>query len=249
MTGSTGRAIIAAALLGGGLALGMPASAALAPATAPDRAVPATAPDRAVPTTAPADAPASLRDAVELAGQHFGFTVIGAMRLGTDAPEWPAEDLPAEGVIDTLLKDYSYIVLLKPETTPGARREPRTLVIVGLNHPVIDAPAAAPAPMAPRTPAAMAAALPVAAPPAQAGATSHVPSWAPPPSTVVRTLTKLAETNGNATGGVDQAQPTTPMPNPAENAAAMAALTRSAQSGLGALVTGLRQACPNPKAC
>lgn len=236
-----GRAIVAAALLGAGLALGMPASAAIAPTTAPDRAAPA-----------PAETPATLRDAVELAGQHFGFTVIGAMRLGTDAPEWPADDLPAAGVIDTLLKDYSYIVLLKPETAPGARREPGTLVIVGLNHPPADTPAtAAPVPAAPRTPAAMAAAQPVAALPAPAGATSHVPSWAPPPSTVVRTLTKLAETNGNGVAGTDQqsAQPTTPMPNPAENAAAMAALTRSAQSGLGALVTGLRQACPNPKAC
>jgi len=216
----------------------MPASAAIA-TKAPDLAA-----------TAPVDSPATLRDAVALAGQHFGFTVIGAGRLGTDAPEWPAEDLPADGVIDTLLKDYSYIVLLKPETVPGARREPGTLVIVGLNHPAPDAPAAAPTAMAPRTPAAMAAALPVAALPAgPAAATSHVPSWAPPPSTVVRTLTKLAETNGNTAGGVDGSQPTTPMPNPAENAAAMAALTRSAQNGLGALVTGLRQACPNPKAC
>jgi hypothetical protein len=247
MTGSMGRAIVTAALLSGGLALGAPALAAIA-TKAPDLA--ATAP---VGNPAPADSPATLRDAVELAGQHFGFTVIGAGRLGTDAPEWPAEDLPADGVIDTLLKDYSYIVLLKPETVPGARREPGTLVIVGLNHPAPDAPAAGPMAMAPRTPTAMAAALPVAALPAPAAATSHVPSWAPPPSTVVRTLTKLAETNGNTTGGVDgsqqSAQPTTPMPNPAENAAAMAALTRSAQNGLGALVTGLRQACPNPKAC
>jgi hypothetical protein len=244
MTGSMGRAIVAAMLLSGGLAASIPASAALA-TRAPDLA--ATAP---VGTPASADGPATLRDAVALAGQHFGFTVIGAGRLGTDAPEWPAEDLPADGVIDTLLKDYSYIVLLKPETAPGARREPGTLVIVGLNHPAPDAPAAAATVMAPRAPAAMAAALPVAALPAgPAAGTSHVPSWAPPPSTVVRTLTKLAETNGNTTGGADGSQASTPLPNPAENAAAMAALTRSAQNGLGALVTGLRQACPNPKAC
>ena len=221
--------------------MGMPALAAV------QNAVPASA------ASAPAENPATLRDAVELAGQHFGFAVIGAGRLGTDAPEWPAEDLPADGVIDALLKDYSYIVLLKPEAAPGVRREPGTLVIVGLNHPASDAPTAAPIPVAPRTPAAVAAAMPVAPLPAAAAAgTSHVPSWAPPPSTVVRTLTKLAETNGNTAGAADQAQstqPTAPVPNPAENAAAMAALTRSAQAGLGALVTGLRQACPNPKAC
>lgn len=237
-----GRAIFAAVLLSGGLALSMPASAAITP-KATDQVAPA-----------PAESPATLRDAVELAGQHFGFTVVGAGRLGTDAPEWPAEDLPAKGVIEALLKDYSYIVLLKPETVPGARREPAKLVIVGLNHPAPDAPtAAAPAAVAPRTPAAVAAAMPaMAMPAAPLAGTSHAPAWAPPPSTVVRTLTKLAETNGNTVTGAstDQStQPTTPMPNPAENAAAMAALTRSAQSGLGALVTGLRQACPNPKAC
>jgi hypothetical protein len=239
MTGCTGRAVVTAALLAGGLALGMPARAAIAA--------------NVTPVDNPTANPTTLRAAVELAGQHFGFTVVGANRIGTDTPEWPAENLPAEGVIDTLLKDYSYIVLLQPESAPGARREPKTLVIVGLNHPPTDAPAAAPTPAAARTPTALAAAQPVTAVlPAASAATSHTPSWAPPPSTVVRTLTKLAETNGNGASDADQqqgTQPTEQVSNPADNAAAMAALTRSAQSGLGALVTGLRQACPNPKAC
>jgi len=254
MTGSMGGAALAAVLLASGLALGMPAQAAVgAPPVATGEATSQPAPANA----GKADNPTTLRAAVELAGQHFGFAVIGAGRLGTDPPEWPAADLPAQDVITALLKDYSYIVVLKPETAPGARREPGTVVVVGLNHPSTDVAAtAAPAVAAPKTPAQVAALQPAMASPGAPAATSHTPSWAPPPSTVVRTLTKLAETNGNSVLGTgtdqssDSAQASTASTaNPADSAAAMAALTRSAQSGLGALVTGLRQACPNPKAC
>jgi hypothetical protein len=189
------------------------------------------------------DDAASLRDAVALMARHFQFSVVGANRLGTDTPSWPADELAPEAMLGTLLKNYSYMVLLKPETHAGAARELQTVFIVGPNK--------APAETAPTAPAAAAPMMPrvaSAAPaPSPAAASGHRPSWAPPPSTVVRALTKLATTNGP--NGDEAAQPTVPMPNPAENAAAMAALTRSAQSGLGALVTGLRQACPNPKGC
>ncbi|MEI9984367.1 MAG: hypothetical protein WDN69_14850 [Aliidongia sp.] len=40
---------------------------------------------------------------------------------------------PPDALIGELLKDYSYIVVLKPDSG-GAPREPGTLVIVGLNH-------------------------------------------------------------------------------------------------------------------
>jgi hypothetical protein len=242
MTARTGAALVSTALLCAALAMGLPAVSAAA--VVADQPIEAAAPGAAD------DGPATLRDAVQLLARHFDFTVVGASRLGTDAPSWPAEDLGPEATLDTLLKDYGYIIVLKPETSPGAAREPATLMIVGLNH--------APAPEVTAKPAASAPMLASAGAGAGAGAGSVAsmsgsrrPSWAPRPSTVVRALTKLATTNSGqpGVGGDQSAQPAAPLPNPAQNTAAMAALTHSAQAGLGALVTGLRQACPNPKGC
>lgn len=235
MTARSDAARLLGALFCGALASGTLAAPAQAAVEDAAPAAQATAPQD--------DEAASLRDAVALMARHFQFAVVGANRLGTDAPSWPAEELAPEAMLGVLLKNYSYVVLLKPEGRPGGARELQTLFIVGPNHPPAETAPAAPAAASAAT-AHVAAATPA---PAPAAATGHRPSWAPPPSTVVRALTKLATTNGP--DGDLTAQPVAPMPNPAENAAAMAALTRSAQSGLGALVTGLRQACPNPKGC
>jgi|GEM_PF-5532760 hypothetical protein len=220
-------------LLSGMLAIGAPAAAA-------------TGDDAAATAPAPAAASMSLRDAIGLVAQHFDFTVVGANRLGSGPPVWPAEDRGAEAMLASLLKGYSYAVLLKPETTPGAAREPETLLIVGLYSPPAEAakPASAGSARAGSSAGAVGSGEIAAAPPS-----SYPPSWAPPPSTVVRALTKLATTNSSNPAADQAAPPAPPMPNPANNAAAMASLTRSAQAGLGALVIGLRQACPTPNSC
>jgi len=230
--GPVGKTCVAAGLVCSALAIGLaPAAAAVE-----DKTIVADTAGVA------ADEPTTLREAVEQMARHFDFAVIGANRLGTDAPTWPEEELAPEAMLGSLLKDYSYIVLLKPESGASTPREPGTLLIVGLNHPP---PADTTKPATARTPimasAEAAAPMPV----------SRAPSWAPRPSTVVRALTKLATTSSGQPGsaGDQSTQPAAPMPNPAENTAAMAALTHSAQAGLGALVTGLRQACPNPKGC
>ena len=136
MTGPLGTAFVSTALLCGALAMGLPAaSAAAAIADQPVEAAAAGAAD---------DGSATLRDAIQLMARHFGFTVIGANRLGTDAPSWPVEDLGPEATLGTLLKDYGYIVMLKPEASPGAAREPATVMIVGLNHAPPPEPVAKP---------------------------------------------------------------------------------------------------------
>ncbi|MEI9984368.1 MAG: hypothetical protein WDN69_14855 [Aliidongia sp.] len=70
-------------LLCSGLAFGVPAMAAVENKTV--LAEPA----------ATEDGPTTLRAAVELVARHFDFDVVGAGRIGTDPPAWPAEDLPA----------------------------------------------------------------------------------------------------------------------------------------------------------
>jgi hypothetical protein len=218
-------------LLAGILASGLPVVAA-----AEDKPVAAALPGAAD------QGPKTLQDAVEAVAQHFNITVIGANRLGTDRPSWPAGDLGPEAMLGALLKGYSYAVVLKPQTSPEAVREPDTLLIAGLYHPAAEtakpafgAPAPAPAPASAET----AAAAPM----------SYAPSWAVGSSTVVRALTKLAGTNSSNMAAGENTGSAPPLPNPAQNAAAMASLTQSAQAGLGALVIGLRQACPTPNSC
>jgi hypothetical protein len=205
-----------------------------------------------VDAAAPEPAAVTLRDAIALAAQHFDFTVIGANRLGTEAPVWPAEDRGPRDMLATLLKGYSYVVLLKPEAGPDGGRAPQTVMIAGLYHP--QAELMTPAPLAyPRGSNPLVATYAPAVTPAPASADyassgSRPPTWAQRPSTVVRALTQMATTNG-ANPGEEAAAASAAAANPAQNADAMAALTRSAQTGLGALVIGLRQACPTPKSC
>jgi hypothetical protein len=200
-------------------------------------------------STSPDPAALNLRDAIGLVAQHFDFAVIGANRLGTEAPRWPAEDRDPQAMLDTLLKGYSYIVLLKPEASPGAVRQPKTLLITGLFHPQPETATPTPAVLRPNNQVAAASPPASAAPPVkidEVTQSSHAPVWAQRPSTVVRALTQLATTNGGSPAATPAASPTD---NPAQNTDAMAALTRSAQAGLGALVIGLRQACPTPNSC
>jgi len=200
-------------LLGGMLLAGMPAMAA------DDTAL--TVADAGA---SPEPAAMNLRDAIGLVAQHFDFTVIGANRLGVEAPFWPAEDRGPQAMLDSLLKGYSYVVLLKPEARPGAAREPKTLLITGLFHP--QAESVKPVPAVPRAGNVVAANVPapaVAAAPApvdNAPQGSRPPVWAQRPSTVVRALTQLAITNG-ANPAVDplrlrlprsRTRPRTPMP-------------------------------------
>jgi hypothetical protein len=225
-----GRGDIAARYLGvlcaGMLASGLPAAAAE---------------DKPVAAAAADEGPKTLRDAVETVAKHFNFTVVGANRLGTGRPSWPTGEPGPTATLDALLKGYSYALVLKPESDPEAVREPQTLLIAGLFHPAAETakPASGiPAPSHAETAAA-------AAEPAQV---YSAPAWAMGSSTVVRALTKLAQTNsGNQAAG--QTMGAVPLANPAQNADAMASLTRSAQAGLGALVIGLRQACPTPNSC
>ncbi|MGB8840286.1 MAG: hypothetical protein WCC64_04380 [Aliidongia sp.] len=227
-------------LLGGMLTVGVPALAA-------DDVSPAAI----VASTSPDPAALNLRDAVGLVAQHFDFAVIGANRLGTEAPSWPAEDRGPEAMLDTLLKGYSYIVLLKPEASPGAARQPKTLLITGLFHPQPETATPTPAVLRPNN-RVVAANPPTLAAPVKADEVvqrSRPPAWAQRPSTVVRALTQLATTNGGNPAAAQATPAAAPTDNPAQNTDAMAALTRSAQSGLGALVIGLRQACPTPNSC
>jgi hypothetical protein len=193
----------------------------------------------------------SLRDAVAAVANHFDFAVVGVNRLGGDTPMWPAaDDADAQMIIGSLLRDYSYAVILKPKGKSDVPRTLDTLIIVGhSDHPAAQSPepvvARASPPPSPAG-AAAAAAIPTLAVPL----TPHAPAWAPRQSSVVRALTKLAVTGGDPGSAEAAGSANAPPPaNPAENAAAMAALTRSAQAGLGALVMGLRQACPTPNSC
>jgi hypothetical protein len=221
--------------VGGALAFGVPSAKAVEDGQTTVRS-----------QAAAEDGPTTLRDAVAMMAQHFGFTVIGANRLGASPTSWPAEDLPPEAMLASLLKDYGYIVLLKPEAGPAGRRDPETVLIVGANQ----APAVVSVkPLAPQGAVAAARPVEIGVAAVASPVEQHRPSWAPKPSTVVRALTKLASTSGQSLTGDQTAVSAAPSPNPADSAAAMAALTRSAQAGLGALVTGLRQACPNPAAC
>jgi hypothetical protein len=225
-----------------------PAVPGAAPAAAP---VPAGAAAPTAPQTGD-DQAMTLRDAVTAVARHFDFAVVGTNRLGGDTPMWPAaDDADAQMIVDSLLRDYSYAVILKPKGKSGAPRMLDTLIIVGHSdhaatqgaEPVVARAAPPPSP----TGVAPAAVVPTLAVPL----TSRAPAWAPRQSSVVRALTKLAVTSSDAnTEGAPAAGSTNAPPaNPAENAAAMAALTRSAQAGLGALVMGLRQACPTPNSC
>jgi hypothetical protein len=262
--GPSGKAGLAAILLCGGLAVSLPVALGAVTmrhkVTPPDAPPPAESPAPDRPAEGGADGPATIRAALQLMADHFGFTVIGANRLGNDAPSWPAEDLPADAMLHALLRDYSYIVVLKSEAGPNGERDPETVMIVSHNPSPTAAPSPPPAQQnrrmqRPFQSSAIEAPTSVANADAASRPSGHVPSWAPPPSTVVRQLAKLASTT--AAGGTqdpnsasaDTSAAAPVVPNPAENAAAMAALTRSAQAGLGALVTGLRQACPNPNAC
>jgi hypothetical protein len=189
----------------------------------------------------------TLRDAIVLAARHFDFTVIGANRLGTETPVWPAEDRGPRDMLATLLKGYSYVVLLKPEAGPDGARAPQTVMIAGLYHPQAEPTTQAPLAYPRGSNPVIAFNAPALAVPVNVDRASPVsgpPAWAQRPSTVVRALTQMATTNG-ATPDEEAAAAA----NPAQNADAMAALTRSAQTGLGALVIGLRQACPTPKSC
>lgn len=231
-------------------------AAAAQSAPAPTTAVPQAAPDAAgvADPAAPQagdDQSMSLHDAVTAVARHFDFTVVGANRLGSDTPMWPAaDDADVQMVIGSLLRDYSYAVILKPKGKSGVPRTLDTLIIVGhSDHPATQSPepviARASAPPSPAG-IAPAAVVPTLAVPL----TPHAPNWAPRQSSVVRALTKLAVTSNDPGSGQAAGNANTPPPaNPAENAAAMAALTRSAQAGLGALVMGLRQACPTPNSC
>ena len=207
------------------------------------------APPGNTPAPAPAtqpETPATLRDAVALFAQDFDVKVVGLDHVGTEAPNWPDGDLPPAEMLHWILKDYSYAAILKPSATDG-RRLPDRLYIIGIDEQkVADGKnkGAAPAEMANAD----------RPPPASLAV------WGRQPSAVVRNLTNLASSTGA------RAQPGTPVganaqagaapvpivpngANPAQSAAAMAALTRSAQSSLSSLVTGLRQVCQNPKGC
>jgi hypothetical protein len=213
--------------------------------------VPARADEAPVMTdaTAPEPAAATLREAIALAARHFDFTVIGANRLGSEAPSWPDDDRGPQDALAALLRGYSYVVLLKREAGPDGVRAPQTVMISGLYHP--QAEPAVPAPLAyPRGSNPVVAVNASASPPVSADAEHALPgprppAWAQRPSTVVRALTQLATTNGSDPAPA----PIAATANPAQNNDAMAALTRSAQTGLGALVIGLRQACPTPNSC
>jgi hypothetical protein len=256
------KAGLAAGLLCGGLMFGLQASSAattarhiVSPGGPPP---PAESSTPSAPEDAPADGPATIKAALQEMAEHFGFALVGANRLSNDPPSWPSEDLPEVQMLHALLRDYSYIVVLKPKAGPSGEREPAKVMIVSHNPTPAAPPPEQPHGPPPRhaiTPPYQASALPATAAVASAESspTGHVPSWAPPPSTVVKTLAKLASTSGVGAGGAQAgdtgAAPAPAVPNPAEDANAMASLTRSAQAGLGALVTGLRQACPNPNAC
>jgi hypothetical protein len=254
--GPSCKAGLAAALLCGGLGFGLQVSSAavtsrhtISPGAVPP---PAESPDSSAPAAPSTDGPATIKAALQEMADHFGFALIGANRLGNDPPSWPSEELPEVQMLHALLKDYSYIVVLKPKAGPDGVREPATVMIVSHNPTPAAPPPDQPHGPPPRhaiTPPYQSSALPATSAVASAASspTGHVPSWAPPPSTVVKTLANLASTSGTTQAGGGAAAPA--MPNPAEDAGAMATLTHSAQSGLGALVTGLRQACPNPNAC
>ncbi|HVJ51587.1 MAG TPA: hypothetical protein VM689_03950 [Aliidongia sp.] len=195
---------------------------------------------------APDAPPATLRDAVTLFGQDFNVKIVGINRLGTEAPDWPSQALPPADTLYQLLKHYSYAVILQPSDEATRSRLPAQLFIAGENKnadsstTIAGAPAADPAPHS-------------------ATAAADLAVWGRQPSSVVRNLNSLAisaaprpqsDVGDGATAQRTPApQPLAAMENPAQSAAAMAALTRSAQSSLNALVTGLRNACPNPKGC
>jgi hypothetical protein len=200
------------------------------------------------PRDASEPAPATLRDTLALFAQDFDVKIVGLNRVGTEAPNWPEADLPPAEMLQWILKDYSYAAVLKPSVAESGRRLPERLFIIG-EHKV-------PPGGNDKDPTQPTIANADRPPPASLAV------WGRQPSAVVRSLTSLATSTASRTlagasaGANSQAAAAAAPPpilkggeNPAQSAAAMAALTRSAQSSLSALVTGLRQACQNPKGC
>jgi hypothetical protein len=197
----------------------------------------------AAPSEAPVQAPTTLRDVVATFAEHFDVKIVGLSHIGTESPIWPATELSAPDLLRWLLKNYDYAAVLKPETPGSERPLPDRLFVVGEHKVAADTGSSQPG-----------AANSGQAPPASLAV------WGSQPSSVVRNLTAMAVSSApkappGAPGGGAGKAPNAQQPllsageNPAESAAAMATLTRSAQSGLSALVTQLRQACQNPKGC
>lgn len=75
--------------------------------------------------------PTTLRDAVALMGQAYGFDIVGLDRLGTEAPDWPATEASPPAVLKRLLRSYGYVAELKTVEDPPGQRLPQRLLIVG----------------------------------------------------------------------------------------------------------------------